>query len=191
MTMNDKSVEIMTKVVEILAPLSKEDRMRIIRASLVLLDDSGSSGKSLELESHLQEDFSSDSAGLPSRTRAWMKQNSITTDDLAEVFQITKDDATIIAAIPGGTVKEQVYNAYVLTGVSQLIISGTPFFQDKQARTQCESSGCYDSNNHSTYLNQKGNLFTGSKKTGWTLTVPGLKHAAEIIKEIKTHNNEQ
>jgi hypothetical protein len=76
-------------------------------------------------------------------------------------------------------------NAYVVSGISQLLLKGEPSFTDKDARTLCERSGCYDSANHSAHLKDRGNEFSGSKDKGWTLTAPGLKRAAELLKQMQ------
>lgn len=57
-------------------------------------------------------------------------------------------------------------------------------FDDKSARAQCQSSGCYDHTNHATYMKDKGNDLAGSKDKGWSLTNPGLKAGAMLVKQI-------
>jgi hypothetical protein len=135
------------------------------------------------------QDTNAEEVGLisntPPRAKAWMKQTSVTAEELEQVFHTSEDQTEVIAAhIPGRNKKEQTYNAYVLTGVAQLLSTGSPTFQDKTARALCESSGCYDYANHAKYLKNRGNEFTGTKDKGWTLTAPGLKRGAEIIKEL-------
>src|SRR5262245_33425634 len=92
----------------------------------------------------------------------------------------TSDGAEVICHVPGKNKKEKTINAYVLTGAASLLSSGEPTFTDKSAREVCSDAGCYDANNHAHNLDGKGNLFSGSKKTGWTLTAPGLTHAATL-----------
>lgn len=72
----------------------------------------------------------------------------------------------------------------MLVGIAKLLSSGDPSFDDKSARALCETSGCYDSANHAASLRDKGNEFTGTKDKGWTLTTPGLKRGAILIKEL-------
>ena len=57
-----------------------------------------------------------------------------------------------------------------------------PQFDDAEARRVCEAAVCLDAKNHSTYMKEIGKLAAGSKEKGWTLTAPGLKHAATLIK---------
>ena len=183
----DKSIPIgeTTKVVEILRPLSSEDRARVIHAAMVLLGD-------VEIAPPLD-------AGRRgySRTRgkqAWCIAAARAGVDetiwhfrsqIQQVFHIADGAAEVIAVhVPGKNKKEQTYNAYVLTGLGQLLLTGSTSFQDKSARTLCEASGCYDSANHAAHLKDRGNEFTGNKERGWTLTAPGLARAAEIIKEL-------
>jgi hypothetical protein len=88
----------------------------------------------------------------------------------------------------GRNKKEQTYNAYVLVGIGQLLLTGDASFDDRAARSLCEKFGCYNSANHSTHLREKGNEFTGTKERGWTLTAPGLKRGADLIKDMHKLN---
>ncbi len=118
-----------------------------------------------------------------------MKQNSISTEQLQQVFHRGDGTVEVIAAqLPGRNKKDQTYSAYLLTGVGQLLLNGNPAFDDKAARALCETAGCYDPNNHSTILKDRGNEFTGSKDRGWTLTAPGMKRAADLIKDASKLN---
>jgi hypothetical protein len=74
----------------------------------------------------------------------------------------------------------------VLTGISQLIATGDPKFDDKAARAVCKSMGCLDESNHTYNMKGKGNLLGGSKDSGWTLTGPGLKSGAELVKGLSS-----
>ena len=106
---------------------------------------------------------------------------------LSQVFHVTDEKADVIASdMPGKNKKDQALNAYVLAGIAQLLSTGEPTFTDKEARALCTSAGCYDQNNHSATLKDKGNWFTGTKEKGWTLTAPGLKHGATLIKSLAT-----
>jgi hypothetical protein len=173
----------MTKLIEVLEPLSSEDRARVIRAAMVLLGDADAKiSPDKGIESEMQ---TGDSEELPARAHMWMKHNNISVEQLQQVFHVAKGEVDIIAAhIPGKSKKEQTFNAYVLVGLKELLSTGNAVFQDKAARSLCESAGCYDAANHSTYLKDRGNEFSGSKEKGWTLTAPGLKRGAEIVKEL-------
>lgn len=175
------SLDALSAIVDVLSPLSPEERARLMRAAMVLLGDD------LPLKSSAAI-ASTDNAGaltLPPRASAWMKQNAITEDQLQEAFHIADGIVEVIGTLPGNSKKEQTYNAYILSGIAQLLLKGDPFFDDKAARELCSQAGCYDSGNHSAHLGARGNEFTGSKSKGWTLTQPGLKRGAEIIKQMQ------
>lgn len=180
----DQPIEAMTKIVDILTPLSSEDRSRVIRAALTLL---GETNTSTEAGGDTKD---SDASSLPQRARTWLKQNSLTKEELDQIFHFDNGVVEIIAThIAGKNKKEQTHNAYILTGIGQLLLIGTSTFDDKSARNLCESAGCYDSANHASYIKDRGNVFTGSKDKGWMLTAPGLKRGAEIIKDMNKLNS--
>ena len=173
----------MTKIVEALSPLSSEDRARVIGAALALLGDTQVGGIAQASGAQAIDEVE---LVLPPRARSWMNQNGISATELQQVFHIVDGQAEVIVAVPGRNKKEQTYNAYILTGIGQLLTSGAANFTDKAARAFCELSGCYDSANHAAHMKDKGSEFTGSKDKGWNLTAPGLKRAAEIVKELST-----
>jgi hypothetical protein len=174
-----KTTEIVGEIVELLKPLDPAERNRVIQASLMLLGDPISVGQ------HLAVGEGGSAPALPPRARSWMKQSAVSREDLQQVFHLEDGSAEVIAGeIPGKNKKEKTYAAYVLTGLSKLLSTGSPAFDDKAARALCESSGCYDAANHSVHIKQRGNEFTGTKEKGWTLTAPGLQRAAALVKEI-------
>lgn len=175
-----KATEIVAKIVEMLTTMSSEDRQRIIGASMVLL------GETLltKLETESNEGDAS-TGGFPTRAKSWMNQNGLSSDELEQVFDLSDGAVTVIAAeVAGKNNAERSVNVYVLLGLAQMLSTGEPGFNDKAARALCETLGCYDYNNHSTYLKEKGNNFIGSKKAGWKLTAPGLKYGASLVKKM-------
>lgn len=175
-TMNTKSVtEAVSKIVADLAGFSPDERQRIVRASLTLLGDS-----SLNASAHADEH--AEDAQFPAKARMWMKQYGVTAEQIAQVFHHDGEDLQIIATIPGSTKREQVLNAYVLSGIAKLLASGESKFDDKSARGLCESGGFFDGSNHMKYM--KSNEFTGSRDRGWVLTTPGLERGAVLVSEI-------
>lgn len=179
-----KSIDALSKVVEILTPFHSEERVRIFQAAMVML------GEAPTIKSDTPEAPGVTMEGMGARARAWLRQNSITPEQLEQVFHIADGDIEVIAPqLLGRNKKEQMYVAYILTGVGQLLRSDAPSFDDKSARALCERSGCYDSANHASHLKDRGNEFTGSKDKGWTLTAPGLKRGADIIKDISKLNS--
>lgn len=174
----------LSQIVEILTPMSAEERARVVRAALVMLGDSSTPSG---MDDHGGGDEIS--RDIPPRARAWMKQYAVTPEQLEEVFHLVDGTIEVIAAeLPGKNRKEQTYSAYVLTGIGQLLLNGTPVFDDKTARSLCEAAGCYDVANHAASLKGKGNEFAGSKDRGWTLTAPGLKRGADLIKDMNKQN---
>jgi predicted XRE-type DNA-binding protein len=123
--------------------------------------------------------------GISAKAQNWMKQNQLTMAQVERLFDVGTDGVTVIASeAPGKHGKDKTINAYVLQGVSRFLASGDAVFDDKDARKVCEHFGCYDNTNHAARLDEKGNLFTGSKSTGWKITAPGLKHGADLIKQL-------
>lgn len=173
---HNKSMDALSGIVEILSPLPSDERVRLTRAAMVLLGED---------QPLVHEESVGALNGLPPRALAWMKQNSITADQLQQAFHLADGAADVIAPLPGRNKKDQTYSAYIVAGLGQLLLTGNPSFDDKTARTLCERSGCYDSANHSAHLKGRGNEFTGSKEKGWILTAPGLKRGAEIIKQMQ------
>ena len=184
---NKKTTEIVSEIVELLTPLDSAERTRAIKASLVLLDEEVPTGPSrvgADSGTSPLED-AGETSMLPTRARTWMKQTGVSLEELQQVFHLADGSAEVIAGeIPGKNKKEKTYNAYVLTGLSKLLSTGAAAFDDKTARGLCESSGCYDKANHSVTIKDRGNEFTGTKEKGWTLTAPGLKRAAALVKEM-------
>ncbi|QOZ26928.1 hypothetical protein XH93_27430 [Bradyrhizobium sp. CCBAU 51753] len=89
----------------------------------------------------------------------------------------------IAAEIPGASVKDKVRNTYILLGLSNLFATGTPTVVDALGRSVCQTFGVYDRTNHSKAF-KGGNELTGSVKSGWTVTVPGLRYAATLVKQM-------
>ncbi|MDP2621156.1 MAG: hypothetical protein Q8P46_13465 [Hyphomicrobiales bacterium] len=177
--------DIVSAIVTELRPLESVERLRVVQASLALL------GETPVLPSQPGTAESSGSAGvggepsdLPLRTRTWLKQNQLSMEQVEQVFHLEGEDVDVIAAeIPGKFNKEKVRNAYILVGIARMLTSGEAKFDDKVARAFCEQHGFYDHTNHMKYM-KGGNEFTGTKAKGWTLTSPGLKRGAELVKEL-------
>lgn len=188
-----KIAEIAGRIVALLEPLSSEDRRKAIDGSLVLLGESSigqkekaGDGATAKPETEGgKRDFALE--GVHARAATWMKQQGLTFDKIEQVFDVTKDGVTVISSeAPGKDNKEKTRNSYVLYGVSRFLGSGETTFDDKAARAICEEFGCYDSANHATYMKDRGNILSGSKSTGWKLTAPGLKHGADLVKQLTT-----
>jgi|GEM_PF-806352 len=120
------------------------------------------------------------------KVKKWIKDAQFTEEELESVFYSSGSEYQIIASdVPGTSKKDKTINAYILVGASRFLETGEPNFTDQEARVYCETIGCYDSTNHAKYMKDKGNYITGNKNSGWTLTMPGLKAAVEVIRGAK------
>jgi hypothetical protein len=173
---------ISSKLYELLEPLEPSIRKRAIKATLTMLGDND---VDLEPDKPKEEEASGsgEGTGVPLKVRTWMRTNSITEDQLQHTFHIENGQVELIVAeLPGKTGKERTVNAYILAGLTQFLETGEPKFDDKSARAVCKSHGCLDESNHAYNLKGKGNMISGTKESGWTLTGPGLKSGADIVK---------
>lgn len=186
-----KLTDITGKIVDLLFAFESDERKRIVQAAFLLLGETITNSFGGKTKTDHQEftetelpDLNSD---ISEKAKIWMKNNSLTGEQINQVFHIDRGSVDIIASkIPGKSLKEQTVNAYVLQGIAKFISTGEPNFEDDSARSFCQTAGCYDRRNHSRYLGSKGNKFTGSKGTGWKLTTPGLKEGADLVKLINT-----
>lgn len=181
-----KAADIVGKIVDLLSPLSTEERDRIISASRTLLGDVDVVvPKQPEGAGANAKNETDDLLAASGKAKTWQKQNGIAAEQLGEAFHsVDGKTDVIVGEMPGSSRKEKALNAYVLSGIAQLLATGEPTFADKDARALCMSSGCYDGANHAATLKGKGNWFTGSREKGWTLTAPGLKHGATLVKGL-------
>jgi hypothetical protein len=183
MAAKPKITDVMSKVVGLLTPLDSNERHRVVQAAFTLLgesqpDVSGSRGSK---DSDGKEDFQ----GFPPRAITWMRQQGLSSAQLQQIFHIQGGQAEVIASeIRGKGQKGKTINAYVLQGLRGLLSSGEPTFDDKAARQLCKHLGCFNNANHAVYMKGKGNMWIGSKDTGWRLTTPGLKQGADLVKEM-------
>lgn len=177
-----ETTDVLVKMVDLLKPLTSTDRHRVISAALMLIGDAP-----LEPVNVLQDTRhnSDEKSTLPPRASKWLRQNSLSIEEIDEVFHLSGNDAEIIAPdVPGKNFREKTINAYILTGISRLLFSDEPSFDDKSARIVCKNLGCLNEANHSVYISNRGNVFSGSKEKGWVLTAPGLKLGAALINEM-------
>jgi hypothetical protein len=65
-----------------------------------------------------------------------------------------------------------------------LLATGNAKVDDETARDLCKKMGFFNEGNHAKYMKEKGNVLGGTKDAGWTLTTPGLKSGAEIVKGL-------
>jgi hypothetical protein len=169
------------KLVQLLEPLTPDERQRAISAAMILFGQSAPVQSGNQSVSELHEV----GEGICAKAANWMKKNAITREQLDHVFSIEGDTIDVIAArMPESGKRKQTTQAYVLCGVRSFLRNGDLNFSDADARDLCIKVGCYDSPNHATYTTGFGNLITGSKDSGWRLTNPGLRVGAQIIDQL-------
>lgn len=171
---------------DLLEPVDSADRHKAIKAVMTMLGDQPVQlGKP---ERHTEDDAAPEEESglpLPRQARDWMKRYAVTGDQLSHVFHIEGGRAEVIAHdVPGASAKQKTINAYVITGVSQLLATGESRFDDRAARDLCKRMGFFDEGNHARYIKDKGNVLGGTKDSGWTLTTPGLKAGAEMVRGL-------
>jgi|SRR5579862_4785736 len=179
-----KPTDVVAKMVSLLTPLTSEERARVVSASLTLLGETAvRMGGGQDDPDHGGEDAAG-TVATQGKAKLWQKQNGVSPAQLTAAFHLEDGTAEYIADVPGKNNRAKALNAYVLTGLAKMLAGGEAKFSDKDARALCTSAGCYDPTNHAKALKEKGSLFTGSKEKGWTLTAPGLKHAAGLVRSL-------
>ncbi len=163
---------------DLLSPLTAEERRKVVRAVLTLLDDdAGLPAPAPPLDRGPGDE------SLPPAAAAWAKKYGVDVERLHKLFHF--DHGRVICIeLPrhGRTKREDVVSTYLLQGVASLLGGGDGGFSDDDARKLCEHFGCYDSSNHSKALGEFGSSLAGSKSAGWKLTAPGLAAAAALVK---------
>lgn len=185
----EPELEAMTTVLGALKSLDANAQNRVLRWVIEKLDLATSAGSSSLLRAATPEGTTSEahkySGQLPQAALVWAKQTGISEEELELVFHQDGEATSVIASsVPGKNTAQKVINCYLLTGLSEFLRTGDANFTDKAARALCTAFGCFDTTNHAKYMNTKGNEFTGSKEKGWTLTAPGKKRGATLVKEI-------
>ena len=163
---------------DILAPLTPEERRKVVRAALTLLDDDATPAALAP-----RADRAGGGDDLPAAASAWAQKYNIDAERLHKLFHFDHGRVTCIELPRAGrTKREDVLNTYLLQGVASLLGGGDGGFGDDDARRLCEHFGCYDSSNHAKALGDFGSNLAGSKSAGWKLTAPGLATAATLVK---------
>ena len=176
---------ITTELYKLLEPHEPDVRERAIKATMMMLGGNlqvTTPDKQLSSEV-LEEDH--DGPPLALKVKSWMRAHGITREQLGHVFHLDGGACEVLPSeAPGKTGKEKTINVYVLTGISAFLQTGETRFDDKTARDVCKAMGCFNEGNHAYYLKGRGNVLGGTKDSGWTLTGPGLKLGAELIKNL-------
>jgi hypothetical protein len=188
--MSNEFKNLVNGLYDLLSPITDADvRKRAIKSVLVMLgDDPGfveQKQKGVTAGGESGEAGTGDDGEFNAKAARWMQRNNLTPEQIGHVFHIDGDTVELIAdKIPGTKQGEKVINTYVLVGIRELLRSGEPRFDNELGRTECERMGTHGKTNHTTILKSPGKVMTGSVKTGWTLTAPGLTAGAELVKEL-------
>lgn len=176
----------MAKVVEVLTPLTSEERVRVVNAALTLLGEGERppfAAGALMMASAPSAANLGNQLDISSQARAWLARNNITKNELENWFHFDQGRVTPIALPANASTRtEQAINTYLLQGFAAFLASGDTAFVDQEARDLCEHFGCYDKTNHAKVFKSFGNKITGSKSAGWKLTSPGINAAGVLIK---------
>ena len=163
---------------DILAPLTHDERRKVVRAALTLLDDDA-----IPAALAPRADRLIGGDDLPAAASAWLQKYGLDAERLHKLFHFDHGRVTCLELPRAGrTKREDVLNTYLLQGVASLLGGGDGGFSDDDARRLCEHFGCYDSSNHAKALGDFGSNLAGSKSAGWKLTAPGLATAAALVK---------
>lgn len=180
-------VDAVKAVVDALKPLQSDERHRTVQAALLLLGENltEQTNHAAGGATKTQDDGDEQGAeGSYTQTaRKWMKQHGVSADELDQVFEFNEDGTFHIHDVPGKSKRERTLNAYTLTGLGTYLQTNNKAFTDAAARSVCGEIGCYDANNHATFLGGKRPEFGGTKKKGYTLTPAGMKRGADLVKQ--------
>ena len=178
-------VGVVPKLVQLLEPLSADERQRAISAVMVIFGEPNVNAPGVDPQKGVHEILRDVGEGVSAKASSWMQKNALTREQMDHVFSIESESIEVIAAkMPETGKRKQTVQAYVLCGISSFLTNGDPTFNDAEARELCIKVGCYDGPNHSNYTTGFGNLVTGSKDSGWKLTNPGLSAGAQLIKQL-------
>jgi hypothetical protein len=173
---------------DVLKPLRTADRQKALNSALALLGETfkvggGASADSKNEDDEHTEHGSGDAPKLVPSAKRWANKYGVTREQLEHALHIEGEKVDVVLDhAPGKNDKERAINSYLLTGLAELLRTGEPKFTDRAARDLCRKLGSYDPNNHAVYLKKPGNILSGNKDSGWTLTGPGQKAAAELVK---------
>lgn len=178
--------DVVAKIYDLLEPLEAADRARVLQSVSGLLGDvpiTSGTGTPTSMASGSSSTASPSGHARGAKAQAWMRKHALTDQQLETVFHF---DGTgeLIASPPGSTKREQTINAYLLLGAQELLANDEARFTEAAAVALCKRLGCHDNANHALTRSKFGNKVTGSKESGFALTVPGLDAAAAAIKQL-------
>ncbi|WP_454620907.1 hypothetical protein [Bradyrhizobium cenepequi] len=175
----------LTTIIGALTPLSSEERHRVVNAAMMFFGEPTVTPKQKAAAGGKEEGADEALDGdRPIHVAQWMKQNGVSDEELDQVFHFGEDGSYELLDAPGSSKKEQTLNTYTLTGLGKYLATKERTFDDATARAFCDTLGCYDQANHAVYLKSRGPEFTGDKNKGFSLTNPGIKRGAALVKEV-------
>ncbi len=167
---------------KLLSPLSAEDRQKVVRGALAMLGEPTVVAAPYGGDS--PGDEPSDLSDLGPRALRWLKKFSISPEQLEHVFHFDGGTVDLLdIEVPGNSKKSKTINSYLLVGAKQFLATDDPKFDDKSAMKYCKRVGCHDTANHALNRAALGNKVTGNKSSSFSLSTPGLKAAADVIKQ--------
>src|SRR4051794_15803253 len=104
--MSKKIADVTTKLVSLLEPLDSGERAKAIDAALVILGETLRSRHAGENDNDQKGDKKeAQQDGFPAHTklRTWMTQNSVTKDQLAQLFHLDNGKVNVIASTVTGS----------------------------------------------------------------------------------------
>jgi len=93
-----KVTEVVAKMVDILEPLSSEERRRVIGASLTLLGDEPTTLQKVSEAGDRPENGEAKNR-FPPRAQAWMKQHAVSSEEVQQVFHSDGGTVEVIDSI--------------------------------------------------------------------------------------------
>lgn len=163
-------------VVDALKNLKPEERLRTLNAAKTFFGDEA------EVAPEKGKERSEDSENASGITRS--KKSGLSADEVDAVFHFDGNGGFDLLDVPGRSTRDKTLHAYILTGFGKYLATGERAFDDATARGFCETLGCYDQANHASTLKTKHPEFTGDKKKGYSLTNPGIRRGAALVKEV-------
>lgn len=181
--------ETLTAIIKLLEPLSSAQRQRTVAAVMTFLGEAPlqklrQEASATSTSTSHGDDHDDDESGYTPHITKWMKQNDVSAEDLDGVFHFNGDGTFDLLHAPGKSKKEQTLNTYILTGLGKYLVANERTFDDASARQFCEKFGCFDAGNHAKHLKGSRSEFSGDKSKGYSITNPGIKRGAALVKEV-------
>lgn len=115
---------------------------------------------------------------------AFFARQNITEEEWQKVFHIEGNQCSIIVdELKERTRSRKQVKLALLEGVKELLESGEATITKENLVELCKKYDAYDSPNFATHMKKQRSLFL-AKGDNWSLTKPGEKRAAEVVKEL-------